>query len=315
MGNTGRPEYAALFVPSPLQMSGNWAVRRAGGNRNPFDPSTAPGPEAEATETMGRHEIGLGGATAAILLLALLIGLTFSPGASAHAGTASELFERAMVDLVPYTPNPGITVDGAILPGEYSAYGAWTDASTGLSVDWLWDGSSVFVAVSDPTPGWVALGLSSDLEQGMGFVVLGEVNGSFHSVVRFTANVSDEAVLVSPTPGTDVVRASSITRQNGGLTAEVQLAANSTLWDLRAGELVPTVVAFNETSAKVPSTLAGSQVRFLRSYFLRPQDNPAEIQKLFMEQISPVPGLVGVGVMGVGVTAILATFVRRKGAS
>lgn len=96
------------------------------------------------------------------------------------------------------------------------------------------------------------------------------------------------------------------------MTAELRLSANASSWKLNPGELVPTIIAFNSTSAAPPESLAGSDVRFLRSYLSRPQDSPDEIRNLFMGITSPVPGIVAVGVMGVGITAIVTAFVRRK---
>ncbi len=250
---------------------------------------------------------------AAVLLVGVVVGLLFAPNVGAHEGDASELFESAEVVLVPYAQAPAIILDGTATPGEYGSDGAWTDPSSGFSADMLWDGQSLFIAVSNPADGWVAVGFSTDLEAGMGFAVVAEINATLQGLERVALNVSDDAVLspVSP-PGAGAIEAFNVSRAGSRLSAELRLSANASSWKLNPGELVPTIIAFNSTSAAPPESLAGSNVRFLRSYLFRPQDNPDEIRKLLMGEFSPVPGIAAVAVMGVGIIAIVTTFVPRK---
>jgi len=254
--------------------------------------------------------------TAMILLLATLVGTILVPGVHGHEGEASELFERAEIVLVPLTDKSPPTLDGTVIPGEYGAYGAWNDPVTGFAAYLLREDESVYVALVNPVPGWMALGFSSDLDEGMGFVLVGEVNGTFQVLPEVAQNVSDEMAFAAPEPsGGSVIEAFDVSRQGDRVIAEIRLATNGSLWTLEPGELVPTVLAFSGTSTAIPSDVVGSEVRFLRSYVLRPQDNPEEIEQLFMADISPIPGLVAVGTMAVGVVVVFASFIRRKGAT
>ncbi len=247
--------------------------------------------------------------------LAALVGLILIPGVQAHGGEASELFERAEITLMPFTDKSSPTLDGTVIPGEYSAYGAWNDPVTGFEAYLLREDESVYVALVNPVPGWMALGFSSDLDEGMGLVLVAEVNRTFQVLPAIAQNVSDEMAFAAPEPSAEsVIEAFNVSRQGNRVIAEVRLATNGSLWTLEPGELVPTVLAFSETTTGMPSDVAGSEVRFLRSYILRPQDSPEEIEQLFMEDISPIPGLIAVGAMAVGVSAIFASFTRKKGA-
>ena len=252
---------------------------------------------------------------ATLLLPLILLGLATLQGVQAHEGASSELFEKAEVVLAPYSNRPSVVVDGRVEGGEYSSFGVWTDPADGFTVDLLHDSESLFVALTNPASGWMALGFSTDLDMGMGFVIVGQVNNTFTAVPRVALNVSDELTFSPSSPSTvAVIEAFNITRQGRGVTAEFKVAMNSTLWTFEPGGLVPTILAFSGTTASLPTNASGTEVHLRRTYLLRPQDDPVDIQKLFMADISPTPGLLAVGTMGVGVAAILATFVRRKGA-
>ncbi len=248
------------------------------------------------------------------MIAVLLVSLALVQGVQAHEGASSELFAMAKVILMPYASTPAVTVDGAVSPSEYNSYGVWTDGATQFAAYLTHDNDSLYVALVNPAPGWMALGVSTDLDTGMGFIVVGEVNSTYHVTMRVALNVSDELTFSAADPSTaGTVKDFNITREGSQVTAEFKLAMNSTLWSFEAGELVPTIIAFNRTTASLPAVAVSADVHLLRSYPLRPQDEPAEMQRLFMEDISPVPGIVAVVVMSVGVGAILASFVRRKG--
>lgn len=251
---------------------------------------------------------------AVLLLPLLLLGLGVPQGVRAHEGASSPMFEDAPIVLAPYWNNPSIVVDGKVESGEYGSYGMWTDAMSGFTMDLLHDNDSLFVALTNLVPGWMVLGFSTDLDRGMGFVAVGRVNNTLTAVNLFATSVSEELTFSPPNPsGASAIEASNVTQQGSEITAEFKVALNSTLWAFEPGEIVPTILAFSNTVATMPSSASVSEVHPLRMYALRPQDDPVAIQKLFMADISPLPGLLAVAVMGMGVTAILVTFVRRKG--
>ncbi len=251
---------------------------------------------------------------AVLVLLLLLSGLATTRGAQAHEGESNPMFEDAPILLAPYASHPTVTVDGRIGAGEYSPYGMWTDPGSGVSVDLVHDNDSLFLALSTPVPGWVAVGFSTDLDMGMGFLAVGQRNGSLTAVELVSANVSDALAFSGPSPsGTSAIQTFNITQQGNETTAEFEVAMNSTIWAFEPGEIVPTILAFSGATVAMPTSASASEVHPLRMYALRPQDDPAAIQKLFMADISPVPGLVAVAVVSVGVTAVFLTFVRRRG--
>lgn len=250
---------------------------------------------------------------AALLLPLLFLGLVLPQGVQAHEGGSSPMFEDAPIVLAPYSSRPSVLVDGKVEAGEYGSYGIWTDATSGLTLDLVHDNDSLFVALTNPATGWMTLGFSTDLDTGMGFVAIGQVNNTFTAVNLVAMNVSEKLTFAPSRPsGTPAIEAFNVTQQGGEITAEFKVAMNTTLWAFEPGEIIPTILAFSGTTAAMPSSASVSEVHPLRMYALRPGDDPAAIQKLFMADISPVPGLVGVGVMAVGVAAIVATFVRRR---
>lgn len=254
------------------------------------------------------------GRVGAFLLPLMLLGIATLQGVQAHEGASSELFADAEIVLAPFSSSTSVVVDGRIGSGEYGSLGMWTEPASGFTMGLLHDNDSLFVALKNPTTGWMAIGFSTDLDTGMGFVLVGQANGTFTAVIRVALNVSDELTF-SPSyaSASATLEAFNVTQQGGGVTAEFKVGMNSTIWAFEPGEIVPTIVAFSGTTASLPANATSTEVHMLRTYPLRPQDDPADIQKLFMADISPIPGLVGVGVMGVGVAAILGTFVRRKG--
>jgi len=251
-------------------------------------------------------------ALAAAMLLAVLAGALLAPSAQAH-GEESAVFEMAPVVFLPYAKAPVLTFEGLAGSGAYPPFGMWTDSDSGVSVEFLHDNASLYVSLRNPNPGWIALGLSSDLDQGMGFVVVGMVNGTVVAEERWAANASDEAVFTAPANSTGTaVQAANSSQVSGGLSADLRLALDTSLWSLEPGALYPTLVAYNTTSESFPSTIAGSEAHVLRSYVFRADDSPAEIQRLFAEDISPLPGFVAIGTITAGVAAITVTFARRR---
>jgi len=206
----------------------------------------------------------------------VFLALSLVPGAKAHEA-AEELFEDADIVLAPFDNHSSIIVDGTVAADEYSSFGQWKDPDTGFGMEIVRNASSAFVALSNPGFGWIALGFSSDLEEGVGFVALGVVNDTFVAEERWTSNVSDESSLMVPErPNAKAIEAFSISQQDGQLIAELQVSLDSGIWSLEPGVLIPTVVAYNETSSGLPTNLTGGEVHFLRTYLLREQDDSLE---------------------------------------
>ncbi len=246
-----------------------------------------------------------------LLFLVLAFGVALPSGVRAH-GEAEELFETATIVLVPYV-EASPALDGFVAAGEYSTYGRWLDEDTGLAADFVRDADSVFVELQAPSSGWIAIGFSSDVEEGMGFAIVGARNGTLSVEERMAANISDEMSFLPSNPGSQgAIQGFNASAQSGRITAELRLSLESALWTLEPGTLVPTVVAFNETSLEFPEGTAGSEVYFLRAYIFRPQDQIDEIWQLFAADISPATGLVAIAVMAVGVGGLGVAFLRRR---
>jgi len=240
-----------------------------------------------------------------VVLLLVLLSL---PGAQGHG---EELFEDAEVVFVPYDQNPSVTIDGPGTADEYGEGGRWVDEDSGVTGLFLHDDANLYAALRNPEPGWLALGYSSDLAAGMGFIVIGLLNNTFTAVERIVDDV-EEIVFSEPPDGGAIVQ-SAVVQTDGQVNAELKLALKSSLWDMEPGMLVPTIVAFNKTALEMPMETAGSETHPLRSYVFREQDDSEEIRDLFEANISPVPGLVAVATIVAGVAAIFYGFIRRKG--
>ncbi len=80
-----------------------------------------------------------------VACLVLLAGLALQAAPARGAGQA-----------MPFQKPLTASVDGAISPGEYP--GSFTDATTGMEVDWGQDGTNMTVGLVSPGLGWAAIG-------------------------------------------------------------------------------------------------------------------------------------------------------------
>jgi len=230
-------------------------------------------------------------------------------------------FEEVHTIIAPYAQNPGIHVDGTIAQGEYDSYGVWEIPDSTLSVMIEHDNDSLFVGINGPAWGWFALGISSDFDSGMGFILVGAVNGTYVAEERFVATVSVEAglgdVLTFSTghPNPEKTIKDFAWKQHGAdIAAELRLSLDSSLWTLTSGVVYPTVVASNTTAGtSLPSNASGDEVHYLGGYLLRHQDNPSLIVSQFNDTPSAVPAIVAMVLIIGGVLLILVEFVFRRG--
>jgi hypothetical protein len=177
------------------------------------------------------------------------------------------------------------------------------------------DNGSLFVAMSGPTWGWLALGISSDMEVGMGFVIVGAVGGSYIAEERFAADVSGTIAFSPVLPSSDKTIKDFDWMQHGSdVVAELKLSLESPLWDLSTGQVYATVIASSATvGSSFPSSASGDQIHYLGGYLLRPQDNPYVIKSLFAGDVSDVPGYVALVLIAIGTIAITYEYVFRRG--
>lgn len=231
------------------------------------------------------------------------------------AASEEGLFDGVTVAIAPYSGSPNIHVDGVIHAGEYDSNTSYDVPDTDLSVMLVHDNDSLFVGIEGPAWGWFALGLSSDLAAGMGFILIGSVGGTYLAVERFDSNVTENLVFSQvPLPQEKAIADFAWGRQGTNVTAEVKLALESRLWTLAPGQVYPAVIASNATiSNSLPSTASGSGVHFLGSYLLRPEDSVKDVQSLFSGKISSIPGIVAIALIAAGVVWIFFEFVIRRG--
>jgi hypothetical protein len=240
--------------------------------------------------------------------------MSFIPACNVAASVDEGLFEGVQVILAPYYAHPDIHQDGTIVAGEYDQNGTYMTPDTQLTVVLMHDNSSLFVGISGPTWGWLALGISSDMAAGMGFVVVGQVGGSYIAEERFVTDVSDTLVFSTMHPSSEkTIDKFDWMQQGADVVAELKLSLGSPLWNLSTGTVFATVIASNGTVGySLPSTVSGDQVHYLGSYLLRPQDNPQVIKSLFAGEVSSVPGYVALALIAIGTLAIVYEYVLRR---
>jgi hypothetical protein len=229
-------------------------------------------------------------------------------------GEELELFSGVTTLLAPYSADTGVRVDGAISQGEYDSSVTWTTPDTGISFTLIHDNGSLYAAIDGPAWSWVALGISSDGAATMGFVLIAKTGSGYDVQERMTANVSESIVLSSVSNGNPkAVKEFEVTSSGNHTVAELRLSLDSSLWTLAPGVVYPTVVATNLTASQgFPTALSGDQVHFMGSYLLRQEDSVKNVMDLLNGTMSPVPSLVAVALLGLGVVAILVEFVVRR---
>ena len=57
---------------------------------------------------------------------------------------------------LPYAANPSVVVDGVVSDGEYPT--SFTDPTTGIRVNWVHNGSILYVALTGNNTGWLSIG-------------------------------------------------------------------------------------------------------------------------------------------------------------
>jgi hypothetical protein len=260
---------------------------------------------------MSHRACWIGIMAVSFLVLTAFSGLT----ARVVMGSPEDLFSGVTTLLTPYSAHPTVHVDGVIAQNEYNPDTLWTTPDTGISISLIHDNSSIYVGIDGPAWSWIALGISSDLASSMGFVVIAR-SGSGYDVQEYIVNSVSEEMVLSPPGGhlpENAVMESEATLNGNHSVAELQLSLDSSLWVLQPGVVYPTVVASNLTAASgFPAGLSGSEVHFMGSYLLRQEDSVRNVKTLLDGEISPIPGLLAVAVLGAGVLLILIEFVFRR---
>lgn len=231
------------------------------------------------------------------------------------AASEEGLFDGVTVAIAPYSAHPGINIDGVIAAGEFNLNTSYAVPGTNLSVMLMHDNDSLFVGIDSPAFGWFALGLSSDIASGMGFILIGSVGGTYLAVERFDSNVS-ESLDFSPVtqPQHKALVDFAWERHGANVTAELELALDSRLWSLAPGQVYPAILASNDTVGNsLPTAASGSGIHFLGGYLLRPEDSIKDVQSLFGGKVSSIPGIVAIILIAVGVIWIIFEFVIRRG--
>lgn len=248
------------------------------------------------------------------IALALMAMMSMLPVYNVTASVDESLFDGVHVMLAPYSAHPTIHQDGTIAAGEYDSNGTYAPPGTHLAVMLMHDNSSLYLAISGPTWGWFALGISSDMAVGMGFVVVGAVGGVYIAEERFVSNVSDSLVFSTVHPSSHTIEDFAWMQHGSDVVAELKLSLETRLWNLSTGAVYATVIASNATLGySLPSTASGDQIHYLGSYLLRADDSPHVIKSLFAGDVSSVPGFVAVALIALGTLAIVYEFVIRRG--
>jgi len=241
--------------------------------------------------------------------------MSFLPAYNVAASVDEGLFDGVQVVMAPYSANPAIHQDGTIVAGEYDQNGTYKTSDTQLTVMLMHDNASLYVAISGPAWGWLALGISSNMTVGMGFVVVGAVGGTYVTEERFVSEVSGTVVFPTVQPsGEKTIEKFGWMQHGADVVAELKLSLESPLWSLSTGQVYATVIASNSTVGySLPSIVSGGQIHYLGGYLLRSQDNPETIKTLFSGEISSVPGYVALALIAIGTVAILYEYVFRRG--
>lgn len=244
------------------------------------------------------------------LLAGIAVVVALVPVARAH-GEGAALFEGAQKVLMPFSETPP-SIDGAIQSGEYSAFGAWEEEGFELFLEH--NESLIYVAILSPGEGWAGVAFSSDVDAGANVILVNASGSAAEISDNFAPNVTDEmdsepdVALGGVSDITAFAAASSST--NTVYEFAIPLSSPDTLdQQFGAGSIYPLVVAFNETAQTRPAALAEGDIHFLQVYVARAQDDLAAIQEIFMGEISPVPALVAMASLSVGVGVLVWRYV------
>ncbi len=245
----------------------------------------------------------------AVSVLAMASGL----GATSARASTEDLFSNVTTVIAPYSAHPAVNVDGKISPGEYDPNVTFTESDTAVSVSIVHDNESLFIGIQGPVWRWVALGVSSDGASTMGFVIVTRTASGFSAQERLVTTVAEDMTFGSASPGRPAIEKFDAEATVDHSVAELQLNLDSSMWSLESGVVYPTVIASNLTAPEgVPSGISGSEVHFMGSYLLRVNDSVKDMNDLLNGKISPVPGVVALVIIAVGVVAILTEFVIRR---
>jgi len=248
------------------------------------------------------------------LLVVPMILMALSPALCATVSAQSEedLFSGVTTLVAPYSKNSPVSVDGVITGGEFDSNVTWTTPDTDISISLLHDNDSLYVGISGASWSWVAFGISSDSATTMGFVLIANIGTVFEVEEGLVTNVSDNMVF-QPVTGQGAVREFEYSSSGGNTTAELQLALVTSVWSLEPGVVYPTVVATNRTAPTgIPTGVSGDQVHFMGSYLLRQGDSVKNVNELLNGNINPIPSLIAVGILSIGIVAIFIEFVVRR---
>jgi len=252
------------------------------------------------------------------LILGLMALISVTPVRMAAASVDEGFFEGAHVIMAPNVPeiSPDENVQVALVEhAGYDLNDSYKTSDTGLTVLYRHDNSSLFVEIYGPSWGWVALGISTEMDIGMGFVIVAAIGSTYVAQERFAADVSD-SVTFANVPGQvdDAIDYFAWTQQNSVVYAEIGLSLESAVWNMTTGTVFATVVASSMTAASsFPTSASSSQIHYLGTYLLRPQDDPGVVRALLAGDVPPMPGYVALALLTIGVVAIVYQYgIRRR---
>ncbi len=236
------------------------------------------------------------------------------------AGSVDEgFFEHSRVIMAEYVPEISPDQNAQVTLIDHAGYNlndSYKTSDTGLTVLYRHDNSSLFAEIYGPSWGWVALGISTDMDVGMGFVLVSAIGGTYVASERFAASVSDSITFASvPGEGDGAIDYFASTQQNSQTYVEIGLSLESGIWNLTTGTVFATVIASNMTlSNSFPTGASAGEIHYVGTYLLRPQDDPGLVRALFAGDVSPMPGYVALALLMIGVVAIVYEygFRRRK---
>jgi hypothetical protein len=193
--------------------------------------------------------------------------------------------------IMPYNPNSSVVIDGKIGVGEYENH--FTDQYTGIKVDWEHDNTYMYIGLTSPSVGWVAIGFTDTLAVGHE-----GPTGGVHMILSAVQN--DGALNIYDLIGVgfthenasvfDVVEAAG-TRENNEVVVEFKYPLKFSENDryeisgLEPGKVYLYELAYNNSSTDISAIHSG------RSWgeFYVGENLPGEN----IPKFSPPPGLLG----------------------
>jgi hypothetical protein len=165
--------------------------------------------------------------------------------------------------IMPYNPNSSVVIDGKIGVGEYDNH--FTDPNTGIIVDWEHDNTYMYIGLTSPGVGWVAIGFTDTLAIGHE-----GPKGGVHMIIAAvqndgTLNIYDQIGVLFTHENASVfgVVEAAGTRENNKVVVEFKYPLEFSAEDpyeipgLEPGKVYLYELAYNESSTDITTMHSG----------------------------------------------------------